>query len=194
MSCIYLVAVGAVERELQEAVRERLWGTFGVTVTPLPALPEPSYALDPRRNQYSSVAVMHELIKLCPEQMAGAPGGGDGQTAHGEARVLGLTERDLFIPMLSFIYGQAQLNGCVGIVSLARLRQEFYGQPPNQRLLLVRLLKEATHEIGHTFGLVHCLDRSCPMSLATNIRQLDSKGIEWCAHCAERVKRAVSKW
>jgi archaemetzincin len=79
------------------------------------------------------------------------------------------------------------------VVSLARLRQEFYGQAPNRRLLTHRLLKEAIHEIGHTLGLVHCLDRTCPMSLATNIRQLDTKSLDWCANCAERVRRATEK-
>ena len=89
--------------------------------------------------------------------------------------MLAVTDRDLFIPVLTFVYGHAQLGGRVAVVSLARLRQEFYGMAPNHELLLERAAKEALHESGHTFGLVHCADRSCAMSLATNIRQIDDR-------------------
>jgi archaemetzincin len=77
----------------------------------------------------------------------------------------------------------------VAAISLARLRQEFYGQPPNREILLQRALKEALHETGHMFGLVHCADRNCAMSLATNIRHIDAKRAEFCAGCAARLLR-----
>ena len=96
-------------------------------------------------------------------------------------KLLAITERDLFIPVLTFVYGHAQLGGRVAAISLARLRQEFYGLPANQPVFLERALKEALHETGHTFGLVHCADRECAMSLATNIRQIDLKRAAFCA-------------
>ncbi len=70
--------------------------------------------------------------------------------------MLALTGRDLFVPVLTFVFGQAQLGGRVAVVSLARLRQEFYGMAPNGEILMERAVKEALHETGHTFGLVHC--------------------------------------
>jgi archaemetzincin len=106
-------------------------------------------------------------------------------------RLLAVTELDLFIPMLSFIYGQAQLNGRVSIVSLARLRQEFYTLPANRVLALARLLKEALHELGHTLGLTHCIEKGCPMSLATNIHQLDLKGSDFCNSCSILIRESV---
>ena len=69
------------------------------------------------------------------------------------------------------------------IVSLARLRQEFYGLPPNAELLAARARKEVLHELGHTFGLVHCPEVDCTMSLSTNVRQLDLKGSGYCTDC-----------
>ena len=90
-------------------------------------------------------------------------------------KLLAVTERDLFIPVLTFVFGQAQLGGRVGVVSLARLRQEFYGLPPDRDVLLDARVKEALHETGHLFGLVHCADRDCAMSLSTGIRQIDLK-------------------
>ena len=72
------------------------------------------------------------------------------------ARVLGITDVDLAIPMLSFLFGQAQFDGPIAVVSLCRLHQEFYGLPAEDALLRERTVKEVMHEMGHTFGLVHC--------------------------------------
>ena len=97
--------------------------------------------------------------------------------------MLGVTEVDLFIPMLSYIFGQAQLGGRAAIISTARLRQEFYDLPADGAILVERARKEALHELGHTFGLVHCEDRGCAMSLSTNIRQVDLKNPSYCGAC-----------
>ncbi|MFB3902717.1 MAG: archaemetzincin family Zn-dependent metalloprotease [Acidobacteriota bacterium] len=176
MSLIYLTRVGTVEEGVLDFLQRGLAGAFGLRVECLEPLPDPSYAFDPKRRQYSSVALMHELMKVCPGP---------------DVRVLGVTERDLFIPVLSFVFGQAQLNGPLSVVSLARLHQEFYQFAPDTRLLEERALKESMHELGHTFGLVHCPEKSCPMSLATNIRQLDLKRTEWCVSCEILLQEAI---
>ncbi|RPI26459.1 MAG: hypothetical protein EHM61_11745 [Acidobacteria bacterium] len=178
MSLIYLTSVGRIEEGLLEILESQLADVFGLRVGCLKPLPEPSYAFDPKRRQYSSVAVMHELMRVCP--------------ASG-ARLLGITEKDLFIPVLSFVFGQAQLNGSLSVVSLARLHQEFYQFAPDQPLLQERALKEAMHELGHTFGLVHCPEKACPMSLATNIHQLDLKKTDWCVSCEILLQEAISR-
>ena len=95
--------------------------------------------------------------------------------------------------MLTFVFGQAQLNGPMAVVSLARLRQEFYRLPPSRILLTARALKEVLHEVGHTFGLIHCQDRSCTMSLATNIQQLDMKGSEFCRSCEIILRESIAR-
>jgi archaemetzincin len=100
------------------------------------------------------------------------------------AWVLGITERDLYVPVLSFVFGQAQLRGRAAVVSLARLRPEFYGMPPDDELLAGRAVKEALHELGHVLGLVHCLDRSCPMSLSVGLSEIDAKTAEPCPSCS----------
>jgi archaemetzincin len=102
-----------------------------------------------------------------------------------------LTARDIFIPMLSFVYGQAQLNGPAAVVSVARLRQEYYGLPANPQLFLLRVRKELLHEVGHTLGLTHCPDGLCTMTLSTNIHQLDQKSAEFCPSCAPQARDAV---
>jgi archaemetzincin len=86
--------------------------------------------------------------------------------------------------VLSFVYGQAQLEGTVAVVSLARLRAEFHGLPADPPALERRAAVEAVHELGHTFGLMHCPERRCPMSLSIDLLDLDRKTAEPCASCS----------
>jgi archaemetzincin len=151
------------------AIEESAGRVLGLGARRSAPLPAPDDAWDPARGQHSSTRVLQMLL--------------DRRVADG-VRALGVTEADLFIPMLTFVYGQAQLGGPAAVVSLARLRQEFYGFPPAPALLLERVAKEAIHELGHTFGLLHCLDHGCAMSLSSNILQVDEKRAELCAGCA----------
>jgi archaemetzincin len=109
------------------------------------------------------------------------------------SRILGVTDVDLAIPMLSFLFGQAQFDGPVAIVSLCRLHQEFYGLPAQEKLLRERTVKETLHELGHTFGLVHCSDPNCAMSLATHIELVDSKSERYCARCGTQLVQRFTR-
>lgn len=153
---------------LFEGIEASLGQTFGCLVGRTGPLAPPDYAYDEDRKQFQSTEILRRIAGL-----GGLP----------DTRFLALTECDLFIPMLTFVFGQAQLGGSSALVSVARLRQEFYGQLPNEALLVRRLRKEVIHEVGHTFGLTHCLDRSCPMSLATAVRHIDDKSDILCSRC-----------
>jgi archaemetzincin len=169
VSVVYLVSLGSVEDAVMEALEMCLWQEFGFETRRLPLLEEPEFSYDEKRMQYSSELILHKLRRSFPR----------------DARaLLGVTEKDLFIPMLTFVFGHAQFNGTVAIVSLARLRQEFYGLSPNNILLLARAMKEAVHEVGHIFGLSHCSDVSCPMSLSNTIQQVDRKQGNLCKNCS----------
>ena len=157
-------APGAVLSAMEAALRE----AFGLPVLRVDGIAEPAAAFSPARGQWSSVAFLEALLARVPP---------------GAARFLGVTERDLFVPVLSFVYGQAQLGGKVAVVSLARLRPEFHGLPAAPPVLARRAAAEAVHEVGHTFGLVHCPDRSCPMSLSIDLPDLDGKTATPCAAC-----------
>jgi archaemetzincin len=145
-----------------------LGDAFRLPVRRADSIEEPARAFAPARAQWSSVAFLEALLRRVPP---------------GAARLLGVTERDLFVPVLSFVYGQAQLGGKVAVVSLARLRPGFHGLPEAPPTLARRAATEAVHEVGHTFGLVHCLDRRCPMSLSIDLADLDGKTATPCAAC-----------
>ncbi|MBW2038825.1 MAG: archaemetzincin family Zn-dependent metalloprotease [Deltaproteobacteria bacterium] len=172
---IYILLIENVEKlaDIRE-VEENLKKEFGLPIRTSSSEINPEDSYDPGRKQYHSTKILKEILDDFPSDAL---------------RTIGIIPFDLFIPILTFVFGEAQLGGKVGIVSLARLRQEFYGLPPNQALLQRRLIKEIKHELGHTFGLVHCSLRECVMSVANNIADVDSKGASFCDGCRELLRR-----
>ncbi len=173
MRYLYVGATEEVERTALQAVTARVETEFGGPVRSM-ELGSIEFAYDAERKQYGSIPVLDMLLRQCPADAS---------------KLLAITESDLFIPVLTFVFGQAQLGGRVAVVSLARLRQEFYGMPPDREIFLGRAYKEVLHETGHLFGLVHCAERSCAMSLATTVRQIDMKDDAFCAACGARLRR-----
>lgn len=104
-------------------------------------------------------------------------------------KILSLTDFDLYVPVLTFVFGEAQLNGKAAIVSTHRLFPEFYGLPHNDELFFSRLIKEINHELGHTYGLKHCKNFECVMHSSSNVDEIDIKSENFCELCFERIKR-----
>jgi archaemetzincin len=161
----------AVIREARVAIGEELRLLAAVSAGSI----DPEFAFDRKRNQYNSTLLLKRIVERKPP----APD-----------RILGLIAADLYIPMLSFVFGQAQVGGPGAIVSTARLRQEFYRLPPDAQVLADRLRKEVLHELGHTLRLVHCPDPKCVMSLATSVRHVDEKLPRYCESCRVLVDAA----
>lgn len=165
-----------MDPEMIEAIGRRIFETFDCETVVRPVIEVPEGSYEKERHQFSSSVVLQHLVGICP---------GDAY------RMLGVTQCDLFIPMLSFVFGQAQLNGRVALLSLSRLHQEFYGLPEDRPVWRERTLKETLHELGHTFGLIHCLEKECPMALSTTIQLLDRKGSEYCRSCLLMLREAM---
>lgn len=134
----------------------------------LPSIPVPPDSFEARRNQYYSTRILKEML---------------GEVPHDALKLLGVTDKDLCIPILTYVFGEAQVGGTAAVVSLARLRQEHYGLTPDRPLLLERLRKESLHELGHTFGLVHCPSRDCVMYLSNTVVDVDTRGRDFCDGC-----------
>lgn len=99
-----------------------------------------------------------------------------------------ITDVDIFIPIFTFVFGLAKLNGNTGIVSMHRLDSIFYGLPEDKKLLQSRLTKEIIHEFGHLMGLKHCELYKCVMTSSTVVEELDTKSGNYCNSCKNQIQ------
>ncbi len=129
--------------------------------------------LDASRRQVNSTALLAQVLTDCC----------------GPARKhVAVVDVDLFIPVLTFVFGEAQLEGCAAVVSTHRLSNQFYGLARNDGLMRERLAKEVVHELGHTCGLYHCRQFECVMRSATYVEEIDLKKVYPCAACSEFIR------
>lgn len=175
MSALQLLRVGPFDPTLARELALRLEAEFQVPCELLSRIADPEFAYHPERQQYHSSEILAWM---------------EGQLTSATWRLLALTAADLYIPILTFVFGEARLDGKTAVVSTHRLRQEFYGLPPDPELLRERLVREAVHELGHTFALRHCDDWQCVMSSSSSVEVIDLKGAALCPICRAKVLNA----
>lgn len=174
METLRLVPLFLGERaELLRPLGEALRRAFGLACEEHPPTFDPEVAFDPARGQYNSRALLAQLLHAAPH-----------------ARVLGVAGVDLYVPVLTFVLGEAQLGGRAAIVSIHRLRNESYGLREDPQLLLDRLVKEAVHELGHNYGLLHCPMTRCVMSSSAGVEEVDLKSERFCDRCLGQLRAA----
>jgi len=170
---ILLVPVGKVEDGTLEILKTELGKFLNKPISTGQALPEPDYAFSDARRQYWSTAILKTLL---------------GQREYSAfEKVLGIVDHDLYVPELNFVFGEASLRAAV--ISLTRLRQSFYGSPEDSGLFHRRVLTEAVHELGHTYGLGHCENPRCVMFFSNRLSDTDRKGPGFCSRCRSRFSR-----
>jgi archaemetzincin len=125
------------------------------------------------RQQHHATLVLAALLRQRPDPVS---------------KIVGIVPVDLFIPVLTFVFGQAQLDGPGAVVSTFRLRSEFYGLPGDEGTLVERAIKECVHELGHTFGLVHCSFYGCVMHTSATVDEVDLKAATFCGHCSSELE------
>jgi len=172
---IYLAYLNGYAPRWTGAVAEELSRALGRPVSRLDLALDltPFYAAE--RRQYHATLLLAALLRQLP---------------HPESKILGLTSVDLFIPVLTFVFGQSQLDGSAAVASTYRLHNEFYGLPADEDLLRERTVKEALHELGHAFGLVHCRDLRCVMRASTYVEEVDLKPASFCPACESVINRS----
>jgi len=173
---IYVLPIGLIDQRILKSLIIEIKLKFKHQCSILESIEVPSSAFDSRRNQYSSTKILQKIVDIAPNDTV---------------KILGVADVDLFIPVLTFVFGQAQLNGRASIISLYRLRQEYYGLPTNDALLIERAVKEAIHEIGHTFGMTHCLDHKCVMYFSNSVRNVDMKTDNFCDSCSKVLSNKI---
>lgn len=150
-------------------------------------------AFDDSRGQYNSTDIIRQLLE------------NQSDTEHGyfvrnvpvlrqpiylptlQSKILGITSVDLFVPVLTYVFGEAQLEGTACVVSTYRLDNTIYGLPADPVLFFERTLKESVHELGHTYGLYHCRNLECAMHSSTAVEDIDVKGGLLCGECRKKI-------
>jgi archaemetzincin len=164
---ILLSPVGALDPELLKSIATSVSKVFHYPTRTHSLMEDFSFAFDGLRSQFHSTAILHELARASPPDAV---------------RVLAIVEMDLFIPILTHVYGEAQLGGKACIVSTYRLRDGL-GPVASHSAIEERSIKEALHELGHTFNLRHCRDKACIMHYCHTVRDVDRKEDQLCRYC-----------
>lgn len=176
MHSLQLLPIGSPDPRLLEWLRQALHEKFRTPAQILSPALDPAFALHAERQQYHSSEILAAMQRRI-----------DSNTW----RILGVTQLDLYIPILTFVFGEAQLGGKAAVVSYHRLQQEFYGMPEDMDVLANRLLIESVHELGHTLRLTHCHEYRCAMAPSHAVEWIDLKDSGFCEDCLARVSEAV---
>ncbi len=169
---IGILPVGQADKTVLVRIKEELERVFPDTTCVVidETLSLRKEDFDKKRKQYRSNAILHEIQGYAAKKPS-------------LNRVLGVVDADIFVPELNFVFGEATCPGKAALISLWRLKPEFYGDTTDIELFSVRALKEAVHELGHTLGLRHCSRSTCVMHFSNSIFDTDKKQGFFCDQC-----------
>ena len=176
MNLVGLLPVGRIDASLLEHLRLAIPRSLAVKCEILPAPLDPTHAYHAERQQFHSSEILQRINAMVRPR---------------HWRLLAVADVDLYIPILKYVFGEAQLAGPCAVVSACRLRQEFYGMDGDDDLLRERLLKESIHELGHTLDLRHCQDYSCAMASSHAVEWIDLRGSTFCESCRAQVESKI---
>lgn len=169
---IVLLPVGRIEVTAFEFICRPLNECFGRAVEVGSRLPVPKYAYNPNRGQYHSAAIMKRI---------------EGSRDPEWDAAIGISQEDLFVPEVPFIFGEADRSTRTALLSLARLKPDAGSPEARDELLRKRLVSEAIHQVGLLRGLAHCPNNRCVMFYAASVHEIDKRGSALCANCKKRL-------
>jgi len=176
---IYLVPIGSVHGQCLEHLAKVLSGFFSADVEVKKSYAVPDAAFDEERGQYDARVVFRGLASCAP-------------ICKKEQRVLGIIDADVYTQGFDFVFGLTDPRTGYALIALTRLRPEFYGGARNNALFCARGVKEAVHEVGHSFGLAHCPRASCIMHFSKTITDTDRKELQFCPACQKKISQKIS--
>ncbi len=176
-----VLGVGGFDSPVLKSIAERLSHVYpDTTCTPInEVIPVNPKAFNKKRSQYNSILILNDVSSYATAN-------------HHYDRVLGIVDVDLYVPELNYVFGEAYTPGKAGLISLWRLRPEFYGESESNLTFLERTLKEAMHELGHTLGLQHCPRSYCIMHFSNSIFDTDKKQSLLCDQCYIQAAVAIT--
>jgi archaemetzincin len=164
---IAIIPLVPLDKPILDRMRSEINRVFQYNTVILPLNQDLSFSYDVSRMQYHSTAIMEKMTPQIPSQAI---------------KAIAIVEVDLFIPILTHVYGEAQMGGKMCIVSTYRLKDELPHLDGNP-VYCNRVVKESIHELGHTFNLRHCPDQTCIMHYCRTLMDVDRKSDQLCRYC-----------
>jgi archaemetzincin len=179
---IGILRTGNVDPYLIGRIQENLIDAFLKTSTVVIDQPMqiPQEALNEQRQQHRSDIILDKINSYAEKEKE-------------FDRVLGIMDSDIYAPRLNFVFGQARCPGKAALISVWRLKEEFYKRNSNTELLVERGTKEAVHELGHTLGMEHCTNPFCVMYFSNSIFETDGKQTLFCNRCQQKIETRLKK-
>lgn len=171
-SRIVLTPLGEIDFGLVNKLASSLASLLGLSVEILHPLEIPQEALNSQRGQYYTTVVLNKLQLLKVDD---------------KERILGIIDEDLYVPAVSYLFGDADPHSKVALLSIYRLKNEFSGFPENEDLVFNRIFKESAYQLGRTLNLENCLNPKCVMYPASRVVDTDLKLAKFCDNCQRKV-------
>jgi archaemetzincin len=182
-AAIGVVALGRVPETVSGVVAAHIEGYLDLTALRLPPAELPASCLDTGRMQYDAAKLLEHLEKerLRRQNQPAEPAC---------TKIIGLLTEDIFLPLFTHVFGEAQQDGGCAVVSLYRLSRGADNTRAPDAIIYRRTAKVALHEAGHLFNLYHCSDPQCLMHFSSDLEVLDAAAMDFCPYCAEFFREA----
>jgi archaemetzincin len=185
---ICLLKIGGIDQSILDKLKQNLgpeFKEFNITIDHLhDRVPLEEKEYNTIRKQYDASMILEKIINYMKDKEY--------------FRVLGVIDKDIFSNNLNFVFGIANRYGKAALISITRLRESFYRESgklyrkDTQDIFEKRTLKEAIHELGHTFGLGHCHNH-CIMRFSNSLMDTDNKPKEFCHTCLGSINKYFKK-
>ena len=163
-----IVPIGEVKQVVLKILAANIQAIYNLPVDILDGRKSLRKFFNPNRNQYNAVTILDHMERRWKQP---------------HDRILAVVSVDLFIPILTYVFGEAQINGKMAVISTYRLDRRTGGGSVEPERFYERIAKVGVHELAHTFGLVHCKNNHCVMRASYSLRDLDHYPLYFCNYC-----------
>lgn len=174
-----VLPMGTVGETAIQIVAANIQAVLEIPVDILDVCDVPGAAYEAARQQYDATKVLHHISAL---------------DAKPHGKILGVVGVDLCIPILTYVFGEAQLGGRASVISCYRLRNDDDGTTAALDRYYERLAKVALHEVSHSLSLYHCDRKGCLMQFSSKVDQLDRLGLLFCDRCEYLLRESLRTW
>ena len=174
-----ILPMGHIPEIFTKSVAAHIQAYLNLDVDILSPSSAPAYAFDQKRLQYNAAVIIEKI-----EQEASKL----------EAKILGIVDVDLFIPVFTHVLGEARQGGEAAVISIYRLLEGKEENTMPSSLILERAAKVALHEASHLFNLSHCMDGNCLMHFSGSLEDIDNLSFTFCRYCSAYLKEAIKRF